>query len=84
MTQHSCLGDISRGTAEYVWTARKPERDVVAAARADFHRIDHQNARTIARWLGPSRAVAVIGDDDELKTRAGCGTGDVVESAATV
>ena len=44
----------------------------MAAGRADLDAVEAEHARAIRRRIGRARAVAVIGEDDELQPGA-CG-----------
>jgi hypothetical protein len=46
--------------------ARHADSRIVPLASVQFHAVDHQDARTIGRRFNRGRAVAVIGEDDEI------------------
>ena len=78
------LHDISRFARQRVRSLRQTEGDVVAAAGADLDGVDAEDALVIHGRLRRTRAVAVIGDDDEGEPGA-CGRrGDLLDVAAPV
>src|SRR5690349_192786 len=62
--------DVSRLAAKWIWRLRQPDRDVVTARGGKLHGIDDEHSGAIPRRIRCARAVAVIREDDELKTRA--------------
>ena len=63
--------DITRLASQREWRLRKADRDVVTALRAQLDGIDDEHSGSELRRVCPARAVAVIGQDDELQSRAG-------------
>jgi len=59
-------------------------RDDMTVVGTDLHRVDNEHSLAIRGRFRSPRAVAVVGDDDELESRT-CGRGgDVIERAGPV
>jgi hypothetical protein len=78
------LDDIGCRTSQRIWRLRKSDRHVVATASADLDSVEEQNPGAVRRRFGLACAVAVIGNDDELKTGAGGGRRDLVKRPAAI
>ena len=64
--------------------AGKGERRIVAAGCADFDAIEAKDPGSVRRRIRCARAVAVVGEGDELQARPSGGGGDLVRTAAAV
>ena len=78
------LDDVGGVAGQPVRRLAQTEREVVAVRRADLDAVDDEDAGSIRRRERRARAVAVIGDDDELQAGAGRRGGDLVDGAAAV
>ena len=69
--------DDRRGSPPSGYGARRHvERDVVPAVRADLDGVEAQHAVEVGGRIGRARAVAVVGEDDELQAGARRGRGE--------
>jgi len=73
--------DVARFPAQWIRRLRKADGDVMAALRAQLDPIEDEHAGTILWRVGLARAVAVIGEDDEVQTGAGGSRGHLVGRA---
>ena len=61
------LDDVARLAAQRIRRLRKSDRDVVTGLRAQLDGVDDEHAGSILRRVRCARAVAVIGQDDEVQ-----------------
>lgn len=78
------LDDVARLAGETIRRARHAQGDVVAVGRADLDAIDHEHAGDVARRVHEAGRVAMVGQHDEVETRARGGVGHFVLSAGAV
>jgi hypothetical protein len=62
--------DGRRLAAQRVGRRAHPERDVMAPIRADLDAVDAENAGQVLRRIGGRCPVGMVGQDEELQTRA--------------
>ena len=61
---------VGRIAGQPIWRLAQTEREVVSVGGADLDAVDDEDAGSIRRRQRQARAVAVIGDDDELQADA--------------
>ena len=78
------VDDVARFAAQRIRRLRQSDRDVMPRLRAQLDGVDDEHAGSILRRVRLARAVAVIGEDDELQAGPRRGRGDVVWRSGSV
>ncbi len=78
------LDHVASLPSERVRRRRQAEGGVVAAGRADLHRLDAEHPADVPRRRRRAEGVPVVGQDHEPQARAGRGGGDLLHRAGAV
>ena len=78
------LDHVARLAAERVRRLREAERDVVPLRGADLDGVEAQDAGSIRGRIRRARAVAMVGEDDEIQPGPRGGRGHVLRRTRSV